>query len=41
MMMDLLSSNQASSEGLSLIPIVGNNTERGVNKYYNIYNFIS
>jgi len=27
--MDLPSSDQASSEGLSLIPIVGNNTERG------------
>jgi len=29
MMIDLPSSNQASSEGLALIPIVGNNTERG------------
>jgi len=28
MMMDLPSSDQASSEGLALIPIVGNNTER-------------
>jgi len=29
MMIDLPSSNQASSEGPALIPIVGNNTERG------------
>jgi len=29
MMMDLPPSDQASSEGLALIPIVGNNTERG------------
>jgi len=29
MMMDLPSSDQASSEGPALIPIVGNNTERG------------
>ena len=28
-MMDLPSSDQASSEGPALIPIVGNNTERG------------
>ena len=28
-MIDLPSSDQASSEGLALIPIVGNNTERG------------
>jgi len=31
MVMDLPSSDQTSSEGLALIPIVGNNTERGVN----------
>ena len=29
MMMDLPSSDQASSEGHGLIPIVGNNAERG------------
>ena len=29
MMIDLPSSDQASSEGPALIPIVGNNTERG------------
>jgi len=29
MMMDLPPSNQASSEGPALKPIVGNNTERG------------
>jgi len=29
MMMDLPSSDQASLEGPALIPIVGNNTERG------------
>ena len=29
MMMDLPSSDQASSEGPALIPIVGNNTEGG------------
>jgi len=29
MMMDLPSSDQASSEGPNLKPIVGNNTERG------------
>jgi len=29
MMIDLPSSNQASSEGPAMIPIVGNNTERG------------
>ena len=29
MMVDLPSSDQGSSEGLALIPIVGNNTERG------------
>jgi len=29
MMMDLPPSDQASSEGPTLIPIVGNNTERG------------
>jgi len=29
MMMDLPSSDQASFEGPALIPIVGNNTERG------------
>jgi len=29
MMMDLPPSDQASSEGPALIPIVGNNTERG------------
>ena len=34
MMMDLPSSDQASSEGPALIPIVENNTERGVNQYY-------
>jgi len=34
MMMDLPSSDQASSEGPAMIPIVGNNTERGVNQYY-------
>ena len=28
MMIDLPSSDQASSEGLAMIPIVGNNTER-------------
>ena len=33
-MMDLAPSNQASSEGPALIPIVGNNNERGVNQYY-------
>jgi hypothetical protein len=43
-MMDLPSSDQASSEGPALIPIVGNNTERGgggggVNQYYQINNF--
>ena len=41
MMMDLPSSDQASSEGPALIPIVGNNTEREVNQCYQIYNFIS
>jgi len=39
--MDLPSRDQASSEGPALIPIVGNNTERGVNQYYQINNFIS
>jgi len=34
MMKDLSSSDQASSEEPALIPIVGNNTERGVNQYY-------
>jgi len=43
MMMDLPWSDQASSEGPTLIPIVGNNIERGagVNQYYQINNFIS
>jgi len=38
MMMDLPSSNQASSEGPTLIPIVGNNTG-GVNQYYQTNTF--
>ena len=41
MLMDLPSSDQDSSEGPTLIPIVGNNTERGLNQYYLINNFIS
>ena len=38
-MIDLPSSDQASSEGPALIPIVGNNTERGVNQYYQVNYF--
>ena len=40
MMMDLPSSDQASSEGPALIPIVGNNIERVANQYYHINNLI-
>ena len=39
-MMDLPSSDQASPEGPALTPIIGNNTERGVNQYYQINNLI-
>jgi len=38
--MDLPSSDQASSEAPAPTPIVGYNTERGVNQYYQINNFI-
>jgi len=41
MMMDLHPSDQASSKGPALIPIVGNNTERGgVNQYYQVNYFL-
>jgi len=41
MMMELPLSDQASFEGPALIPIVVNNTKRGVNQYYQINNIIS
>ena len=40
MTMDLPSSDQDSFEGPTLILIVGNNTEMGVNQYYQINNLI-
>ena len=40
-MMDIPSSDQDSSKEPALIPILGNNTDRGVNQYYQINNFIS
>jgi len=44
MMIDLPSRDQASSEGPALKPIVGNNTEGGVNQYYqtlfNLYKYL-
>jgi len=39
MMMDLPSSDQASSKGPALIPIVGNNTERGGESVLSTNNF--
>jgi len=42
MMKELPSSDQASLEGPALIPIVGNNIERGgwVNQYYQVKYFL-